>query len=67
MNADADAITNAEMSMPRFPNALASVYRGPLTSKPSKIRPSIDFMIFTVVTILAKVGTTRKMLNASIL
>ena len=45
MNADADAIANAEMSMLRFPNGLLLIYRGPLTlsnfqmaaSKPSKI------------------------------
>ena len=30
-NADADAITNAEMPMPRFPNGLLSIYRGPPT------------------------------------
>ena len=45
---NADAIANAVMPMPRSPNALLSIYRGPLTlsnfqmtvSQPSKIRPS---------------------------
>ena len=31
LNADADAIANAEMLMPRFPNALLSIYRRPPT------------------------------------
>ena len=30
-NADADAITNAEMPMPRFPNGFLSIYQGPPT------------------------------------
>ena len=73
MNADADASANAEMLMQRFPNALLSIYWGPLTllnfqmaaSEPLKIRPSCMsfFMIFTVVKILAKFGTTRKILD----
>ena len=28
---NADAITNAEMPLPRFPNGLLSIYRGPPT------------------------------------
>ena len=74
MNADADAIANAEMPMRRFPNGLLSIYRGPLTlssfqmaaSKPSRIRPSF-FTIFTVVKILVKFETTRKILKAILL
>ena len=49
LNADADAFANAEITMPRFPNGLLSIYWGSLTlpnfqmaaSKSSKIRPSL--------------------------
>ena len=49
LNVDADAIANAEMPMPKFPNDLLSIYGRPRTlpnfqmaaSKPSKIRPSL--------------------------
>ena len=45
LNADADAIANVEIPMPRFPNGLLSIYWGPLalpnfqmaTSKPSRL------------------------------
>ena len=70
LNADADA----GITMRKFSNGHLSIYRGPLTfpnfqmaaSKSPKIRPSLPawgfFTIFTVVKILAKFGTTRKML-----
>ena len=66
------------MSIPRFPNGLLSIYRGQLTlsnfqmaaSKPSKLDPLFRhefFTIFTVVKILAKFETRRKIIKASLL
>ena len=66
------------MSMPRFPNGLLSIYRGQFTlsnfqmaaSKPSKLDPLFRhefFTIFTVVKILAKFETRRKIIKASLL
>ena len=54
MNDDADAIFNAEIPMPRFPNGLLSIYRGPLTFsnfqkaalKPPKIRRFLLASVF---------------------
>ena len=76
LNTNTDSIANAEMPMLRFPNGLLLIYRGQLTlsnfqmaaSKPLKIRTfACMSFFFTVVKILAKFGTTRKMLNASLL
>ena len=76
MNADADGSVNAKMPMSRFPNGLLLIYRDHLLCQTFKwlllkfkgkdLCLHEVFTIFNVVKILAKCGTTWKMLKANL-